>query len=118
VLIPGWGCYLFELVLEELTPVRVSARTNPFPACCYCCCCRCSVLHPVPGDVLVASLTLMLTACVHAGCLCFRNREGRFNNVKNESGLLLEFHFHMDSVEYEVYCHGEPACGQVHGRCR
>ena len=34
VLIPGWGCYLFELVFEELTPVRVSARTNPFPACC------------------------------------------------------------------------------------
>ena len=28
------GCYLFELVFEELTPVRVSARTNPFPACC------------------------------------------------------------------------------------
>ena len=34
VLIPGWGCYLFELVFEELTPVRVSASTNPFPACC------------------------------------------------------------------------------------
>ena len=48
----------------------------------------------------------MLTACVHAGCLCFRNREGRFNNVKNESGLLLEFHFYMDSIEYEVYCQG------------
>ena len=64
------------------------------------------MLHPVPGDVLVASLTLMLTACVHAGCLCFRNREGRFSNVKNESGLLLEFHFYMDSIEYEVYCQG------------
>ena len=34
VLIPGWGCFLFELVFEELTPVRVSARINPFPACC------------------------------------------------------------------------------------
>ena len=57
VLIPGCGCYLFELVFEKLTSVRVSARTNPFPAYCYCCCCRCSVLHPVPGDVLVASLS-------------------------------------------------------------
>ena len=53
------GCYLFELIFEELTPVRVSARTNPFPA--GCCCCRCSVLHLVSGDVLVASLTLVLT---------------------------------------------------------
>ena len=35
VLIPGWGCYLFELVFEKLTSVRVSARTNPFPAYCY-----------------------------------------------------------------------------------
>ena len=77
VLIPSWGCYLFELVFEELTPVRASARTNPVLACCYCCCCRCSVLHPVLGDVLVASLTLVLTACVHAGCPCFRDREGR-----------------------------------------
>ena len=78
VLIPGWGYYLFVMIFDELFLVRVSARTRPLLACCYCCCCRCSVLHPVLGDVLVASLTtLVLTACVHAGCPCFRDREGR-----------------------------------------
>ena len=76
VLIPGWGCYLFELVFDKLFLVRFPARTRPLLACCYCCCCPCSVLHPVLRCAAVASLTLVLTACVHVGCLLLQEHGG------------------------------------------
>ena len=93
VLIPGWGYYLFVMIFDELFLVRVSTRTRPLLACCYCCCWLCFLLCTRCWLLcsVVASLTLMLTTCVHGGCLCFCSREGRLNNVKNKSGLLPEF---------------------------